>query len=88
MSEKKLPEGFDWRAITPDDSPMTPMDVMASEVHQNLSSAKLQEGDPAFFFTRPQYDFSNGTKVETGDLFDLAAACTEKPVALIFGSYT
>ncbi len=88
MAEKGMPEGFDWRAITPEDSPMTPMDVFANPVHQDLSTAAVTEGEPAFFFKRPLFDFSNGTKVETGIEFDLQQITAEKPVALIFGSYT
>lgn len=89
MSEqKKLPEGFDWKAFTPEDSPKTPMDLFADPKHQDLASAKLNQGDPAFGFALPVYDFSSGQKVETGQSFDLLSRAREKPVALIFGSYT
>ena len=86
--QKKLPEGFDWKAFTPEDSPKTPMDLFADAKHQDLSTASLQTGDQAFGFARPVYDFSTGQKVETGQTFDLLVAAKEKPVALIFGSYT
>jgi len=33
MSNKKLPEGFDWKAFTPEDSPKTPMEVLADPQH-------------------------------------------------------
>ena len=79
---------FDWRAITPDDSPMTPMDVHADPAHQDLATAKLKAGDPAHDFARPLYDFSSGREVATGEEFSLLLAAKEKPVALIFGSYT
>ena len=89
MSErKKLPEGFDWQAITPADSPKTPMDLFADPQHQDLATAKLAQGDQAFGFRLPLYDFSSGQKVETGEIFDLHAHVVEQPVALIFGSYT
>ena len=79
---------FDWRAFTPDDSPMTPMDMMADPKAIDLSNAKLARGDQAYFFTSPVYDFSTGQQVSTGRSFDLRSACREQPVALIFGSYT
>ena len=84
----KLPEGFDWRSITPEDSPLTPMDVMADERHRRLATADLKQGDPAYNFRSQIYDYSDGTAVATGEYFDLLAAAKEKPVALIFGSYT
>ena len=86
--ERKLPEGFDWKAFTPDDSPKTPMDVMADPKHKDLATAKLAEGDACYDFKSPVYDYSDGTEQATGDTFHLAARCMEKPVALIFGSYT
>ena len=85
---KKLPEGFDWRAFTPEDSPKTPMDVMADPRHQALASASVSTGERAYDFSSPVYDFSNGQKVITGRAFNLLEAAREKPVALIFGSYT
>lgn len=88
MSERKLPEGFDWRAFTPEDSPKTPMDVMNDPQHVSLATPEVTEGGPAHFFSRPVYDFSSGKKEETGDIFDLEKAAGEKPVALVFGSYT
>ncbi len=87
-TQSKAPEGFDWRAFTPEDSPKTPMDVRADPRHKRLSTAEVEEGGDAHFFARPIYDFSSGKKIETGDTFDLRAVSAEKPVALIFGSYT
>lgn len=87
MSDK-LPPDFDWRQFTPDDSPKTPMDVLADPLHRKLSSADLKAGDPAYPFRSRIYDFSDGTEKDTGEDFDLLAAAAEKPVALIFGSYT
>lgn len=87
-SEPNLPAGIDWRAFTPDDSPMGLPDVMANPVHQDLSAAKLAPGDRAFDFDLPVYDFSDGTRIETGHNFQLLAAAANRPVALVFGSYT
>ena len=81
-------EGLDWRAFTPDDSPLTPMDVMADPRHQALSTPTIAAGDPAFGFKLPLYDFSSGVESSTGVEFDLLDAARDKPVALIFGSYT
>ena len=84
----KLPDDFDWRSFTPEDSPMTPPDVMADEHHKKLSTADLKTGDTAYNFTSQIYDFSTGIETATGEHFDLLAVAQEKPVALIFGSYT
>ena len=87
-SDPKQPPAFDWRAFTPDDSPMGLPDVMANPVHQDLSAAKLAEGDPAFNFDLPIFDFSSGSRVETGRRFQLQSTAANRPVALVFGSYT
>ncbi len=87
-TEKTLPDGFDWRAFTPDDSPKTPMDVMADPHHQALATASVTQDGPAHDFSSPIYDFSEGRKTATGKTFNLLEAAREKPVALIFGSYT
>ena len=79
---------FDWRSITPEDSPRTPPEIMADARHQNLSTPDLALGDDAFGFTRPIFDFSDGTQVATGATFDLLQSAREKPIALVFGSYT
>ncbi len=84
----KLPDGFDWRAFTPDDSPLTPMDLLADERHKKLATADIKEGDAAYDFTSPVYDFSDGTERTTGIEFNLLKVAQDKPVALIFGSYT
>ncbi len=90
MSEatRKLPEGFDWRAITPEDSPKTPMDIMADPKHQQLATPDVSEGDMAYDFQSKIYDYSDGTEKDTGRIFSLLEVSQEKPVALIFGSYT
>lgn len=87
MSEK-LPPDFDWQKITPQDSPKTPMDILSDPAHQALSTADVKPGEPAYPFSSQIYDFSDGSEVATGVDFDLLAASREKPVALIFGSYT
>ena len=87
-SKLELPESFDWKALTPDDSPKGLPDVMADPLHQDLSTAKLDEGDVAHDFELSLCDFSDGSERETGRNFHLSRAAAEKPVALIFGSYT
>ncbi len=87
-AERQLPEGIDWRAFTPDDSPKTPADVFADPVARDLATAKLGPGHPAFDFDLPVHDFSDGTRVETGRRFRLSEVAAERPVALVFGSYT
>ena len=84
----KLPEGFDWRSVTPEDSPKTPMDVMADPTHTRLATATVRAGEDAYDFTRPIYDFSDGIEHATGEIFHLAEVARQKPVAMIFGSYT
>jgi hypothetical protein len=85
---KSMPEGIDWKAFTPDDSPKTPADLFADPLHRDLSEAKLAEGDVAFDFELPIFDFSDGTRRESGDVLHLSKAAENRPVALIFGSYT
>lgn len=89
MSEEpKLPPNFDWRTITPEDSPKTLPELLADPAVQDLGKAKLAVGDPAFDFSLPVYDFATGARVETQHEFSLHAAAAKQPVALIFGSYT
>jgi hypothetical protein len=79
---------LDWRAFTPEDSPKTPMDVMSDPRYQDLATAKLSPGDPAHDFELPVYDFGEGTERATGEAFHLQSIARQRPVALIFGSYT
>jgi hypothetical protein len=79
---------FDWRAFTPEDSPKTYPDVMADPHHRDLATAKLAVGDPAHDFELPVYGFGDGSERPTGATFHLQKAAAERPVALIFGSYT
>ena len=53
-----------------------------------MEFSTLTVGDQAFDFTRTLYDFSSGVGVDTGRPFQLLEAAREKPVALVFGSYT
>ena len=85
---KELPEGFDWQAFTPSDSPKTPMEILADPLHQRLSTAEVTVGGPAYDFSAPVYDFSSGARVATDAEFSLFASARRQPVALIFGSYT
>jgi hypothetical protein len=87
MAEDNKP-AFDWQAITPEDSPRTPMDVHADPRHQDLATANLKPGDYAYDFERQIYDYSSGREVATSESFHLSIAAREKPVALVFGSYT
>ncbi len=87
-TEQKIPDSFDWKALTPDDSPKGLPDVMADPLHQDLSTAKLDEGDVAHDFELSLCDFSDGVKRDTGKTFHLSKAAANRPVALIFGSYT
>ena len=82
------PAGFDWRAFTPEDSPKTPLELRADPEIQALSTPTVEPGGPAFDFSGPVYDFSDGHKIITGRRFNLLEAAREKPVALVFGSYT
>ena len=86
LSRANLPKGFDWRSITPDDSPKGLPEVMAE--HERLATPEVEPGGPAFDFELPVYDFSDGTEKATGRTFHLAAAAAERPGALISGSYT
>lgn len=75
-------------SITPDDSPMTRDDWLASERHRRLSTPDVAVGDPAPDFDLPVHDFSTGDKVESTERFHLQSAAANTPVALVFGSYT
>ena len=64
---------------TPADSPLTTEDVLSSSFHRALMTAKLAPGEPAFLFELPTPD---GERIDIGDFVG------ERPVALVFGSYT
>ena len=73
------------RRSTPPGPPKTKEEVQASAQHHDLSTPKLQPGDPAFDFTLPTLDATHGL---TGEEVQLSAFRSKRPVALIFGSYT
>lgn len=68
------------RGLAPKDSPLTLQDVMAREDYRDLRTPKVAEGDLAPDFELPRLD-GEGTE-------RLATLLAERPVALIFGSYT
>lgn len=74
--------------ITPADSPKTLADLIADPSFLDLCVPNVKVGDPCFDFDLEIYDFSDGTRRETGKRFGLARAAENQPVALIFGSYT
>ena len=65
---------------TPADSPLTLGDVMSSPFYGKLMTPELAPGDPAVPFDLPLLD--GGGRVR------LAEFAGERPVALVFGSYT
>lgn len=65
---------------TPHDSPLTLQDVMSSADYRDLMTAKIAEGELAPDFELPALD--GGGSVRLADLH------AERPVALVFGSYT
>lgn len=79
---------FDWRSFTPDDSPKTPVDLRRDPTMRDLSTADLGVGDMAHDFKLQVFDFASGTERATGDTFHLFEVARDRPVALIFGSYT
>ena len=87
-TEQEPKRKFDWKSMTPEDSPMTPMDLMSDPAARDLATAKLSEGDPAFDFELPVFDFSDGSERLTDETLHLAEIARNRPVALIFGSYT
>ena len=71
---------------TPADSPLTLEDVMSSPAHRRLMTPELAPGDPAFPFDLPLLDSDSHSR--SGERVRLADLAGERPVALIFGSYT
>jgi hypothetical protein len=66
---------------TPVDSPLTLEHVMASPLYRRLMTPELAVGDDAFDFELPRLDVPGAT-------IRLADFRGERPVALVFGSYT
>jgi hypothetical protein len=71
---------------TPADSPLRLADVMSSPVYGRLMTPELEIGHPARPFDLPLLDPEthrpSGERVRLGDF------AGERPVALVFGSYT
>ncbi len=74
--------------MTPDDSPKTPNDLYSDAAVVDLATAKCAVGDEAYDFELPVFDFSDGIEQATGETMRLSHVARERPVALIFGSYT
>jgi hypothetical protein len=66
--------------LAPDDSPLRVEDVMASPDYRDLMTPQVAEGDPAPDFELPTPD--------GGETIRLSALFEQRPVALVFGSYT
>ena len=71
---------------TPADSPLTLETAMASPLYRQLMAPELRPGQPAFPFELPLLD--PGTHKPSGTVVRLADFAGERPVALVFGSYT
>ena len=68
------------RGLAPKDSPLTLQDVLADPGYRDLGHAKVGPGDSAPDFELPM--------VNAGGTVRLEALLDERPVALVFGSYT
>jgi hypothetical protein len=71
---------------TPADSPLRLGDVMSSPFYGDLMTPELAAGDPALSFELAQLD--SETHLPSGERVRLADFAGERPVALVFGSYT
>ena len=71
---------------TPADSPLTLETAMAALLYRKLMDPELRPGDPAFAFELPLLDPE--THRPSGERVRLADFAGDRPVALIFGSYT
>ena len=71
---------------TPGDSPLTLEQAMASPLYRRLMAPELSPGEPAFPFELPLLDPE--TRRPSGERVRLADFAGERPVALVFGSYT
>jgi hypothetical protein len=66
--------------MAPEDSPLTLQDVMARKDYRDLMTAKVATGDVAPDFELPL--------VEGEGTVRLSRLLAERPVGLVFGSYT
>jgi hypothetical protein len=71
---------------TPPDSPLTLETAMASPLYRTLMAPELGPGDPAADFDMPLLDPE--THTPSGERVRLSRFAGERPVALVFGSYT
>ena len=71
---------------TPADSPLTLETAMAAPLYGKLMDPELRPGDPAFAFELPRLDPK--THRPSGERVRLTDFAGDRPVALIFGSYT
>lgn len=71
---------------TPPDSPLTLEYVMSSPAHRKLMTPQLAPSHRAFPFDLPLLDQESHRP--SGERVRLAEHAGERPVALVFGSYT
>jgi hypothetical protein len=71
---------------TPADSPLTLETAMASPLYRRLMDPDVRPGDPAFPVELARLDPE--THRPSGERVRLADFAGERPVALVFGSYT
>ena len=55
---------------------------------EDLATPDVEPGGPAFDFEGPVFDFSDGSERATGERMRLSDVAADRPVALVFGSYT
>ena len=82
MDTSEIPTAPD----TPDDSPLRLEDVMSSQRYRDLMTAKLAPGDLAFDFELPL--LTDDGPAPTDERVRLSSFTGDRPVALVFGSYT
>ena len=68
------------RGNAPKDSPLTLQEVMASGDYRDMMTVKVHEGEVAPDFELPLIDGNGRVR--------LSSLVEERPVALVFGSYT
>jgi hypothetical protein len=73
---------------TPRDSPLTAFTLMRRPGYRELATAKVRVGGAALDFELPRSDFTDGVGRPTGTTVRLSQYRDDRPVALIFGSYT
>ena len=71
---------------TPADSQLTLETAMAAPLYRKLMDPELRPGEPAFAFELPLLDPE--THRPSGERVRLAEFAGDRPVALVFGSYT